>query len=56
VRSHDCPGITIIDVEDLGQPAMIVTTTGPKLLLLDTGLTCDQRIRILADLLPGAAA
>lgn len=50
------PGFTVIDVEGLGQPAMIVRTTGPLLLLLDTGLTRDQRIKILADLLPPAVA
>lgn len=49
-------GVTVIDVENLGQPAMIVRTTGPKLLLLDAGLTCEQRIKILARLFPSAAA
>jgi hypothetical protein len=39
--------LRVIDVEELGQPAMIVRTGGPKLLLLDTGLTCEQRIGIL---------
>jgi hypothetical protein len=46
----------IIDVENLGQPAMIVRTSGPKLLLLDTALSCDERIKILSRFLPPAVA
>jgi hypothetical protein len=48
-------GLLVIDVEDLGQPAMTVETPGPKLLLLDTGLTCEQRIGILKRFLPAEA-
>jgi hypothetical protein len=39
--------VRVIDVEELGQPALVVNTSGPKLLLLDAGLTCEQRINIL---------
>lgn len=45
--------VQVVDVEDLGQPAMIVRKSpGPELLLLDTGLTHDQRIRILQGFFP----
>jgi hypothetical protein len=50
------PGITIIDVENLGQPALVVHTSGPKLLLLDAALTCEERIQIMGRFLPPAAA
>ena len=56
MQSNDCPGYTIIDVENLGCPSMIVRTTGRPLLLLDTGLTCEDRIKILARILPSTAA
>lgn len=56
MHTDETPGYTVIDVENLGQPAMIVRTSGPRLLLLDTGLTCDERITILTRLLPPTAA
>jgi hypothetical protein len=38
----------IIDVSGLGMPALVVNTTGPKLLLLDGDLPHDDRVKILA--------
>lgn len=40
-------GYIIIDVENLGQEAIVVSTSGAPLLLLDKGLTCDRRMEIL---------
>lgn len=37
----------IIDVENLGQPALVVNTSGPKLLLLDTALSYKERVEIM---------
>jgi hypothetical protein len=37
----------VMDVEALGQPALIVNTAGPRLLLLDAELTPAERISIL---------
>jgi hypothetical protein len=56
MHNESTPGYVVIDVENLGQPAMIVRTSGPKLLLLDTALSCDERIKILARLLPPEVA
>jgi hypothetical protein len=50
------PGVTVIIVERLGRPAQIVNTSGPRLLLLDSELTCEERIRIMATLLDRPAA
>jgi hypothetical protein len=37
----------VVEVEALGQPALIVNTEGPRLLLLDAELTSEERISIL---------
>ena len=39
--------VLVRDVEDLGRPAMLVKTTTEPILLLDTSLTHDQRMKIL---------
>lgn len=38
----------IIDVDDLGQPALVVNATGVRVLLLDSALTCEERTEILS--------
>lgn len=57
MNAPEHPGYTIIDVENLGQPALVVNTSGPKLLLLDAGLAPAHRIDIMNCVLgrPGAA-
>lgn len=52
----NCPGFTVIIVERLGRPAQIVNTSGPRLLLLDADLSCEERIAIMATLLDPSAA
>lgn len=37
----------IRDVQDLGRQALIVSTSAEPLLLLDAGLTHDQRMKVL---------
>ncbi|MCW2789510.1 MAG: hypothetical protein JWP56_1813 [Aeromicrobium sp.] len=44
-------GFRVIDVPELGRPAQIVNTSGPRLLLLDTALSDDERIRIMSTLI-----
>lgn len=53
--NEERPGVTVIDVENLGQPALVVNTSGPKLLLLDTALTHEQRVQIMSRFLPTEA-
>lgn len=55
MHDRESPGVTVIDVERLGQPALVVNTSGPKLLLLDTGLTHEQRVEIMSRFLPQEA-
>lgn len=52
-RNH---GITVIEVENLGQNAIVVNTSGPRLLLLDAALTHEQRIEIMNCVLDRDAA
>lgn len=42
-----CQSFIVIDVENLGEEAMVVATSGPRLLLLDTGLTPERRIQLM---------
>jgi hypothetical protein len=44
----------VVDVDELGKPARIVNTSGPRLLLLDTSLSDDERIRIMSCLIEGS--
>lgn len=41
-------GFRVIDVEGLGQPALVVNTLGPRLLLLDAALSHDERMQIMS--------
>lgn len=41
-------GMTVIVCENLGRPALLVKTSDKPLLLLDDGLTCEERIEIMS--------
>lgn len=49
-------GMTVLICENLGRPALLLKTTDAPILLLDAGLTCEDRIKIMNRLIdPGAA-
>lgn len=44
---HHGSGVRVIDVENLGREALLVTCHPPFLLLLDAGLTPEERIECM---------
>lgn len=46
----------VLDVSELGQPALIINAPSIRLLLLDDALDCDERTAILADFMRDHAA
>ena len=44
--------VRVIDVDELGQPGLVVNTSTAKFLLLDTALTDEDRVDILLRFFP----
>lgn len=49
-------GMKVLVCENLGRPALLVKTTAEPILLLDAGLTCEQRIKVMSRLMRQGAA
>jgi hypothetical protein len=41
-------GTRVVDVHDLGRPALVLDAPSIHLLLLDSALTCDERTDIIS--------
>lgn len=48
-------GVTVIVCENLGRPSMLIQTTDAPMLLLDAGLTCEERMVIMNHFLNATA-
>lgn len=49
-------GMTVLICENLGQPALLIRTSGAPILLMDAGLSCEDRIDVMNQLLDPDAA